>query len=213
MIDFVVCLGGDGVILHACTLFHSYVPPIIGFNLGSMGFLTNHEFETFREDLRGVMQGGDQLDGCDTDDPDQGGVYVTLRMRLLCEVYRRGQQEPSEVHEVLNEVVVDRGSSPYLSKIECYERGRLVTRVQVWWWWTTIALVFNNYHAPKRTRTTGTLKNNKSTPTHNRLMVCCSPHPRALQHTVSQQVGAWHTHPCLPFCLHPYVHIPCLFGL
>lgn len=134
VIDFVVCLGGDGVILHACTLFHSYVPPIIGFNLGSMGFLTNHEFDTFREDLRGVLSGGDQLEGCDTDDPDQGGVYVTLRMRLLCEVYRRGQHEPSEVHEVLNEVVVDRGSSPYLSKIECYERGRLVTRVQVGGW-------------------------------------------------------------------------------
>lgn len=125
-------LGGDGVILHACTLFHSYVPPIIGFNLGSMGFLTNHEFETHRADLRGVLRGGNQLDGCDTDDPEQGGVHVTLRMRLLCEVYRRGQSQPSEVHEVLNEVVVDRGSSPFLSKIECFERGRLITRVQVW---------------------------------------------------------------------------------
>jgi NAD+ kinase len=30
---------------------------------------------------------------------------------------------------VLNEVVVDRGSNPYLSKIECYEHNHLITKV------------------------------------------------------------------------------------
>lgn len=32
-------------------------------------------------------------------------------------------------YEVLNEVVVDRGANPYLTKIECYEQGRLITKV------------------------------------------------------------------------------------
>lgn len=36
------CLGGDGVILHASNLFRGAVPPVISFNLGSLGFLTSH---------------------------------------------------------------------------------------------------------------------------------------------------------------------------
>lgn len=35
-----------------------------------------------------------------------------------------------QVYEVLNEVVVDRGSSSFLTNIECYEKGRFITRVQ-----------------------------------------------------------------------------------
>lgn len=36
------CLGGDGVILHASNLFRGAVPPVVSFNLGSLGFLTSH---------------------------------------------------------------------------------------------------------------------------------------------------------------------------
>lgn len=41
-VDFVVCLGGDGVILHASNLFCNAIPPVVSFNLGSLGFLTAH---------------------------------------------------------------------------------------------------------------------------------------------------------------------------
>lgn len=41
-VDFVACLGGDGVILHASNLFRGAVPPVVSFNLGSLGFLTSH---------------------------------------------------------------------------------------------------------------------------------------------------------------------------
>lgn len=116
MVDFVVCLGGDGVILHASNLFREAVPPVISFNLGSLGFLTAHPFEAFKLDLRSIIHGS--------------GVYITLRMRLRCELFRNGKPIPGKVFEVLNEVVVDRGSNPYLCKIECYERSRLITKVQ-----------------------------------------------------------------------------------
>lgn len=116
MVDFVVCLGGDGVILHASNLFREAVPPVISFNLGSLGFLTAHPFEVFKNDLRSIIHGS--------------GVYITLRMRLRCELFRNGEPIPGKVFEVLNEVVVDRGSNPYLCKIECYERSRLITKVQ-----------------------------------------------------------------------------------
>ncbi|KAH9691340.1 NAD kinase 2 [Citrus sinensis] len=119
-VDFVACLGGDGVILHASNLFRGAVPPVISFNLGSLGFLTSHPFEDYRQDLRQVIYGNNTLDG----------VYITLRMRLCCEIFRNGKAMPGKVFDVLNEVVVDRGSNPYLSKIECYEHDRLITKVQ-----------------------------------------------------------------------------------
>ncbi|XP_027339058.1 NAD kinase 2, chloroplastic [Abrus precatorius] len=119
-VDFVACLGGDGVILHASNLFRGAIPPVVSFNLGSLGFLTSHNFEDYKQDLRQVIHGNDTRDG----------VYITLRMRLRCEIFRKGKSMPGKVFDILNEVVVDRGSNPYLSKIECYEHGRLITKVQ-----------------------------------------------------------------------------------
>jgi NAD+ kinase len=63
------------------------------------------------------------------------GVHITLRMRLECRIVRRGAHAHAhagadEVHEVLNEVVVDRGANPYLAKIECWERDTLITKAR-----------------------------------------------------------------------------------
>jgi hypothetical protein len=52
-------------------------------------------------------------------------------MRLRCEIFRKGKAIPGKVFDILNEVVVDRGSNPYLSKIECYEHDHLITKVSV----------------------------------------------------------------------------------
>ncbi|KAG2389896.1 NAD kinase [Vigna angularis] len=119
-VDFVACLGGDGVILHASNLFREAVPPIVSFNLGSLGFLTSHDFDDYKQDLRQVIHGNNTRDG----------VYITLRMRLRCEIFHKGKAMPGKVFDILNEIVVDRGSNPYLSKIECYEHDRLITKVQ-----------------------------------------------------------------------------------
>ncbi|KAK1433331.1 hypothetical protein QVD17_10241 [Tagetes erecta] len=119
-VDLIACLGGDGVILHASNLFRGAVPPVVSFNLGSLGFLTSHAFEDYKHDLKRVIHGNNTLEG----------VYITLRMRLRCEIFRNGKAMPGKVFDVLNEVVVDRGSNPYLSKVECYEHDRLITKVQ-----------------------------------------------------------------------------------
>ncbi|KAK6132266.1 hypothetical protein DH2020_033966 [Rehmannia glutinosa] len=119
-VDLVACLGGDGVILHASNLFRGAVPPVVSFNLGSLGFLTSHTFDDYKNDLRQLIHGNNTIDG----------VYITLRMRLRCQIFRNGKAMPGKIFDVLNEVVVDRGSNPYLSKIECYEHDRLITKVQ-----------------------------------------------------------------------------------
>ena len=51
-VDFIICMGGDGLILHAAKLFGSALPPVISFKLGSLGFLTSH---------RWVGEGGERV--------------------------------------------------------------------------------------------------------------------------------------------------------
>ena len=46
-VDFVVCLGGDGLLLHAASLLGPALPPVISFKLGSLGFLTTHRCALF----------------------------------------------------------------------------------------------------------------------------------------------------------------------
>lgn len=133
-VDFIVCLGGDGLLLHATHIFGFAIPPIISFKLGSLGFLTCHGFENHREHLDAVINGTDELETCRLTNSVDGspliGVRITLRMRLRCELFRNGRRVPGAIHEVMNEVVVSRGSAPYLSKIEVYERDTYLTRVQ-----------------------------------------------------------------------------------
>jgi NAD+ kinase len=122
--DLVLTLGGDGTVLFTSWLFQRIVPPILSFSLGSLGFLTNFEFANFKTHLDQVM--GD------------GGMRVNLRMRFTCTVWRqdrsagavRGAMEEGEQFEVLNEMVIDRGPSAYVSNLELYGDDELLTIVQ-----------------------------------------------------------------------------------
>ncbi len=112
-VDFVVCLGGDGLILHVSTLFETAVPPVVSFNMGSLGFLTPFQFADFKAEIEQVLNGDCRL---------------SLRMRLSCGIIRARKVEKR--FHVLNEVVVDRGASPYLSNLDCFCDGKYITTVQ-----------------------------------------------------------------------------------
>ncbi|KAH8156003.1 hypothetical protein CIB48_g12244, partial [Xylaria polymorpha] len=118
--DLVCTLGGDGTVLFTSWLFQRIVPPVISFSLGSLGFLTTFEFEKYKQHLNQIM--GDE------------GMRVNLRMRFTCTVYRDGKPggeiEEGEQFEVLNELVIDRGPSPYVSNLELYGDNELLTVVQ-----------------------------------------------------------------------------------
>jgi NAD+ kinase len=117
--DLVLTLGGDGTVLFTSWLFQRIVPPILSFSLGSLGFLTNFEYDQFKEHLNKIM--------------GTEGMRVNLRMRFTCTVYRDGagqDMEEGEQFEVLNELVIDRGPSPYVSNLELYGDNELLTVVQ-----------------------------------------------------------------------------------
>ncbi|KAI1764794.1 ATP-NAD kinase [Hypoxylon sp. FL1150] len=118
--DLVLTLGGDGTVLFTSWLFQRVVPPVLSFSLGSLGFLTSFEFEKYKQHLNRVM--------------GEEGMRVNLRMRFTCTVYRDGasgqDMEEGEQFEVLNELVIDRGPSPYVSNLELYGDNELLTVVQ-----------------------------------------------------------------------------------
>jgi NAD+ kinase len=122
--DLVLTLGGDGTVLFTSWLFQRIVPPILSFSLGSLGFLTNFEFAQYRPALDKIMS--------------ETGMRVNLRMRFTCTVYRyqkhAAQDSPQHIEaeqfEVLNELVIDRGPSPYVSNLELYGDNNLLTVVQ-----------------------------------------------------------------------------------
>ncbi|XP_023555223.1 NAD kinase [Octodon degus] len=136
-IDFIICLGGDGTLLYASSLFQGSVPPVMAFHLGSLGFLTPFTFESFQSQLTQVIK---------------GNAAVVLRSRLKVKIVKEPRGKKLAEHnglsenglprpqleggkqalqyQVLNEVVIDRGPSSYLSNVDVYLDGHLITTVQ-----------------------------------------------------------------------------------
>ncbi|KAK7755269.1 NAD(+) kinase [Diatrype stigma] len=118
--DLVLTLGGDGTVLFTSWLFQRIVPPVLSFSLGSLGFLTTFEFEKYKQHLNRIM--------------GEEGMRVNLRMRFTCTIFRNNQRtgevEEGEQFEVLNELLIDRGPSPYVSNLELYGDNELLTVVQ-----------------------------------------------------------------------------------
>lgn len=127
-VDFIICLGGDGTLLYASSLFQQSVPPVIAFNMGSLGFLTPFPFSAFKDRINQVLL---------------GQAPLLLRYRLKCVMHSqdykahiphvknidRNTHNISTHMLVLNEVVIDRGPSSYLCNLDLYVEGRLVTSV------------------------------------------------------------------------------------
>ncbi|XP_066936315.1 NAD kinase-like isoform X2 [Clytia hemisphaerica] len=114
-VDLIVCLGGDGTLIHVSSLFQSQCPPVIAFHMGSLGFLTPFSTSSYKEDIQAVMD---------------ANLGLSLRSRLKCQVRRMSESGVDEVESeflVLNEVVVDRGTSSSVTHVEIYCNGRFLT--------------------------------------------------------------------------------------
>lgn len=134
-VDFIICLGGDGTLLYASSLFQESVPPVMAFHLGSLGFLTPFKFDTYQSQVTQIIE---------------GNTAIVLRSRLKVQVLKANWEKKARLDEkgiilmngdnehnwkatqyqVLNEVVVDRGPSSYLSNVDLFLDGHLITTVQ-----------------------------------------------------------------------------------
>ena len=151
-IDLIICLGGDGTLLHASTLFQQSCPPVLSIHMGSLGFLCPFDFENYKEYINGVIKGGVplllrnrlicklecSLDSTDRSDDLNRNVFndnVLFNSSRYNDSSYAHHDEPevdSKTQDLLclNEVVVSRGPSPFLSNLDLYVNDYLITTVQ-----------------------------------------------------------------------------------
>jgi NAD+ kinase len=108
-VDLAVVLGGDGTMLRAARLVADHGRPVLGINLGQLGFLVgfapNHAREALSEALAGTLP-------------------LTRRMRLAVTFQRRGA-EPV-VRYALNDAVLHQGAMARLVEIDAFVDGEFV---------------------------------------------------------------------------------------
>lgn len=129
-IDLVITIGGDGTLTWAVSLFHGPMPPTLSFAAGSLGFLTPFPLENWVRTLTRL------LDLHRARPP----IPLVCRMRLRVAVHRRrggacggvaAAIEQKIIHaQCLNEVLVHRGQSGTLAKLDVGVDGERVTLVQ-----------------------------------------------------------------------------------
>lgn len=109
----VIVLGGDGTYLRAVRLLEGRQTPILGFNMGSLGFLTAH----IAEDTFKVV--GDAING---------KMILRPRSMLHAQVLRKGKVR-GDFH-ALNDVVIERGSNSQLINTSIFSENFLVSDVK-----------------------------------------------------------------------------------
>jgi NAD+ kinase len=104
--DLIVVLGGDGTLLSVARLEGVEGTPVLGINLGGLGFLT----ETAKEDTFQVLE-----------KIVSGDFETEKRVMLKAEIYRGGKLVGEKA--VLNDIVINKGALARIIDLETYIDG------------------------------------------------------------------------------------------
>jgi NAD+ kinase len=108
--DMVIVLGGDGTILRVARELEGPATPILGVNLGNLGFLTSIHGNRLQGAVRDIVR---------------GQYEISQRHTLQTTLIRRGQRRA--VHRALNDVVVSRGALSRIVRLRLFVDGELLT--------------------------------------------------------------------------------------
>jgi NAD+ kinase len=108
-LDIIIALGGDGTILRTSRNLNNASIPILGVNIGNLGFLSSVELLEFGNAIKSISE---------------GNYYVEDRMMLNCTLPYRGG---NEVYTALNEIVVSKGTLARIVKYEIYIDNKFYT--------------------------------------------------------------------------------------
>jgi len=103
--DLCVVLGGDGTLLHASYVLEGEPVPVLGINLGSLGFLT----EVPRPEVHAMLER--VLEGDFTLEP---------RMKLRVHLHRGPDHKKILDGEVLNDAVINKGAMARIAGVDAF---------------------------------------------------------------------------------------------
>jgi NAD+ kinase len=112
-LDFVVVLGGDGTLLSAARSVGKTGIPILGVNLGTLGFLTEVPLAELYSALQVV---------------DSKGYTIDSRSRLHCQLVREDKCIAS--YDALNDVILNKATIARLSDLDLYINQEFVSNYQ-----------------------------------------------------------------------------------
>jgi NAD+ kinase len=101
--DVLLVLGGDGTLLRAARAVIQVDVPLLGVNLGKIGFLSKVEALEL-EPVLGKLAAGDY-----TIDP---------RLALEARILKGGREDDAAVHHALNDIVVARGALARVTRLD-----------------------------------------------------------------------------------------------
>jgi NAD+ kinase len=110
--DLVVVLGGDGTLIHAQSLLAGRPVPILGVNMGSLGFMTEVPQDELYSMIELVLA---------------GKAKVSDRMKLRVHLHRGSTAERVLDAEVLNDVVISKSSLSRMAELDTRCSGDFVT--------------------------------------------------------------------------------------
>ncbi len=108
--DMVIVLGGDGTILRVARELEGPATPILGVNLGNLGFLTSVHGDRLQGPVRDILR---------------GQYEISQRHTLQTTLIRRGKRRAA--HRALNDVVVSRGALSRIVRLRLFVDGELLT--------------------------------------------------------------------------------------
>jgi NAD+ kinase len=110
-IDVLMVLGGDGTILNAARKAAPMQIPILGINMGHVGFLSEIEVQDIPKSVRRVIE---------------GHYFIEERMMLSAVVQR--ENKSGQTMLALNDIGIARGSLSRIIRIEVYVNDHLVDK-------------------------------------------------------------------------------------
>jgi NAD+ kinase len=111
--DVLLVLGGDGTMLNAARLAGQRSIPILGVNMGGLGFLTEVRLENLYPSLERVFANDFVLDE---------------RLMLQTHIHQHGETVAQGV--VLNDVVISKGTLARMIELKIAIQGRFVTNLR-----------------------------------------------------------------------------------
>jgi NAD+ kinase len=103
MVDLIIVLGGDGTLISVARQVGNLNTPILGVNLGSLGFLTEVTLDEIYPVLEQVVR----------------REFTTTSRMMLEAIVRRGEEEINR-YQVLNDVVINKGALARIIDMEAW---------------------------------------------------------------------------------------------